>query len=143
MSTLEINVNMGNLQNILGVMVPIVAIIGGLSLAFGIRYLKSKERMEMIARGMDVSALKGADMADAINYAGRRRRSPMSNGLVFLGVGMGLLVSYYLCHSVFTGDDNEVIYFGVIALFVGLALIIGHQMEKKTGPGTDQTNRPN
>ena len=129
MTGLEITMNVGNLQNIIGVMIPIVAIVGGLSLAFAIRYLKSKERMEMISRGMDVSAFKELDMAEAMRK--NERKNPYRSGFISLGAGAGLLVSYALCHSVFTGDDNEIIYFGVVALFVGVALIMSQMMDKK------------
>jgi hypothetical protein len=125
-----------NLPGILGVMVPIVAIVGGLSFAFASRYLKSKERMEMISRGMDVSAFKDHDLTQAIAMANSRRKSPLRGGFIFLGVGLGLLLSYWLCHNVFTGEDNEVIYFGVVALFVGVGIILSHLLDKK---GPDNT----
>ena len=111
------------LQGILGVMVPIVAIVGGISLAFGSIYLKSRERLEMINRGMDVSALN--------QPWPKRKRSPLRGGLMFFSAGIGLLIAYVLCHTVLTGEDNEVIYFGFVATFVGLGLIISHLFEKK------------
>ena len=129
-----------NLTSVLGVMVPIVAIVGGIGLALANRYLKSKERMEMISRGMDVSALKDHDVAEAIAYGRHRRnRSPLRGGLICLGAGMGLLVSYFLCHTVLRGseDENTAVYFGVIAVFVGLALIVSHLLEKKA-PAEDK-----
>ena len=129
MTGLEITMNVGNVQNIIGVMIPIVAIVGGLSLAFAIRYLKSKERMEMISRGMDVSAFKELDLAEAMGK--KERRNPLRQGFIALGVGAGVLVSYALCHTIFRGDDNEIIYLGVVALFVGAAIIASHMMDKK------------
>ena len=36
-------------------MIPIVAIVGGISLAFGTIYLRSRERIELISRGVDIS----------------------------------------------------------------------------------------
>jgi len=135
-----LNVDLGLLPGILGTMIPIVAIVGGIGLALANRYLKSKERMEMISRGMDVSAFKDHDMAEAIAYGrNRRNRSPLRGGLVAMGAGMGLLISYYLCHTMLQGneDENAAIYFGVIAMFVGLALIISHLLEKKA-PAEDK-----
>ena len=114
-----------DIQGVLGVMIPIVAIVGGISLAGAIAYMRSKERMEMISRGMDVSKF------DTRFDMGRRRRSPLRSGFVWLGAGIGLLLAYYLCHTVFAGQDNQVIYFGTVATFVGLGLLLSHFLDKK------------
>ena len=130
MITLETNLD--NMPAILGIMVPIVAIVGGLCFAMANRYLKSKERMEMISRGMDLSALKDPDILRAWTDDGRgSKRSPLRRGLVWLGVGFGLMTGYLLCHTVLKdgGDSNNVVYFGCVALFVGLGLVITHVVE--------------
>lgn len=119
-----------NIEGILGVMIPIVAIVGGISLAFAGVYLRSKERMEMISRGMDLSKAN-MDMS----YWQRRRRSPLRSGLTLLGAGAGVLVAYILCHTVIVdshqGEDHTVIYAGSILTFIGLARILSHMLEKK------------
>lgn len=116
------------LQGILGVMVPIVAIVGGLSLAFAHSYMRSRERLEMISRGMDVSALNNVKNS---NWSGRRR-SPLRFGMMVFGAGIGLLLSYVLCRSMaINDDDSHVIYGGFVATFVGLGMIISHLVEKK------------
>ena len=114
-----------DIQGVLGVMIPIVAIVGGISLAGAIAYMRSKERMEMISRGMDVSKF------DVKFDLGRRRRSPLRGGFMWLGAGIGLLLAYYLCHTVFVGQDNDVIYFGMVATFVGLGLLLSHFLDKQ------------
>ena len=111
------------LEGVIGVMIPIVAIVGGISLAMGTIYLKSRERMEMISRGMDVSQFDEPKR--------KRTRNPLRSGLMVFSAGVGLLLAYYLCHTVFTGDDNGIIYFGVVALFVGVGMIVGQLLEKK------------
>ena len=122
-----------NLTQVLGVMVPIIAIVGAFSLAFGIRYLKSRERMEMISRGMDISAFKDVDLAATLGK--QSKRSPLRSGLVSLGAGLGVLLAYLLCNTVIHGDDKEFIYIAMVAVFVGLALIISHIMEEKKPEG--------
>jgi hypothetical protein len=123
-----------SIQGILGVMVPIVAIVGGLSLGAASMYLKSRERMEMISRGMDVAAMEKARVE---TYNGRLgRRSPLRSGLIVLGVGVGLLLAYFICNSNMVpnrDEDHTVIYIAFVALFVGAALILSHLMEKR-GP---------
>ena len=133
-------INGQDLQGVLGVMIPIVAIVGGLSLGFAGFYWRSRERMEMISRGMDVSKL---------NDMPRRRRSPLRSGLIVLGAGVGLLSAYVLCNTVIVdknpGDDHAVIYFGFVATFIGLGMILSHMIEKKDPaqvPDVPNTNRP-
>lgn len=126
-----LNLDGENIQGILGIMVPIVAIVGGLSIAFAGMYMRNRERMEMISRGMDPSKA-GTDWS---NFQGRRRRSPLRSGLMWLGAGLGLLCGYAFCHGFITdshnGEDQFVIYFGFVAAFVGMGSVISHVLEKK------------
>ncbi len=118
----------GDMEGILGVMVPIVAIVGGLSLAFGLRYLRNREIMEMISRGMDVSALN----------LPRRRRNPLALGLAAIGAGIGLLLGFMVCQSFsISRDDHAIIYFGSIALFVGIGVVLSHVIERKNSTPAD------
>ena len=118
------------IQGIIGVMIPIVGTVAGVSLAFGAIYLRYRERMEMISRGMDLSK----------SELPRRRRSPLRSGMVVLGAGVGLLLAYVLCSTEIAdknpGEDHVVIYFGFVATFVGLGLILSHLMEKR-GPADE------
>lgn len=122
------NIDGENLQGILGVMIPIVAIVGGLSIAFAGMYMRNKERMEMISRGMDVSQ---------VNWP-QRKRNPLRSGLTLLGAGAGVLVAYILCHTIVMdshpGEDHTVIYVGTILTFVGLARLLSYLLEKNN-PG--------
>ena len=115
----------GNIDGILGVMIPIIAIVGGLSLGFAGWYMRYRERMEMINRGMDLSKAEFP----------KTQRNPLRSALTFLGVGVGLLVAYVLCHTVLAGvgGEHEVIYVGCAFLFVGLGRILSLMLEKK-GP---------
>ncbi len=120
------------LENVLGVMVPIVAIVGGISLAFAISYMRSKERLEMISRGMDVSLLNQP----------RKRRNTLCSGFTFVGAGLGLLLAYVLCHTLITdGDDSRVIYVGFVILFVGLGRMMCFWVDKNQAPDGTNANR--
>lgn len=128
---ITLGTNLNNMPEILGVMCGLVAIVGGLGFAMANRYLKSKERMELISRGMDLSALKDPDIANAwAMEENKKPKSALRRGMVWLGVGLGLTIGYILCHSVLKdGDDATVIYFGCVAIFVGLGLVISHMVE--------------
>jgi hypothetical protein len=98
-------------------------------LVFGIRYLRSRENMAMIEKGMDPKL-------------NQNRPAPFANlkwGLLMVGAGAGLLVAHILSEYVlFRADkwghndaDNPAIYFALIAIGGGLGLIASYKIEKK------------
>lgn len=107
-------------------LVPILVPIAGFAMVFGIIYLRTRENMAMIEKGMNPKA-----------YA--ERPAPyrsLKNGLLFLGAGLGLLIAFFLDKNI-NGTDNEAIYFGFIAIGGGLGLIGSYAVEKK-----ETLNRP-
>lgn len=89
-------------------------------MVFGIIYLKTRENMAMIEKGMNPKA-----------YANRPApfRS-LKSGLLFLGAGLGLFIAYMIDINV-AGEDHEAIYFSLIAIGGGLGLIASYAVEKK------------
>lgn len=95
---------------------------------FGIRYLRSRENMAMIEKGMDPKL-------------NRARPAPFVNlkwGLLLVGAGAGLLVAYILSEYVLYRtdkwghhDDNPAVYFALIAIGGGFGLISSYKIEKK------------
>jgi len=96
---------------------------------FGIRYLRSRENMALIEKGMDPKL-------------NRNRPAPFVNlkwGLLLVGAGAGLLVAYILSDYVlYRADkwghndaDNPSIYFAMIAIGGGIGLIASYRIEKK------------
>ena len=102
-------------------LVAILITLGAFAMIFGIVYLFSRERMAMIARGMDPKEF--------------RKRSPsywgLKLGLLLSGAGVGLLLAFlcdrYLLHT----HSNPAIYFSLIAIGGGLGLIASYKIEKK------------
>lgn len=93
------------------------------ALIFGIVYLRNRERMAMIERGMDPRRYNP-------------QAAPYQNlkwGLLLIGAGLGLFLAYVLDRSVFanTQDDNDAIYFSLIGIFGGLGLFFSYLIEKK------------
>jgi hypothetical protein len=106
-----------------GALVPILIPLGFFAMIFGIFYIRNRERMAMIERGMDPRAYKA-------------QPAPYQNlkwGLLLIGSGLGLFLAYLLDRTVFanTHDENEAIYFGLIAVFGGLGLVLSYRIEKK------------
>ncbi|WP_454804171.1 DUF6249 domain-containing protein [Mucilaginibacter phyllosphaerae] len=106
-----------------GALVPILIPLGFFAMVFGIFYIRNRERMAMIERGMDPRAYKA-------------QPAPYQNlkwGLLFIGAGLGLFLAYLLDYTVFakTQEENEAIYFGLIAIFGGLGLVLSYRIEKK------------
>jgi hypothetical protein len=113
------NMDTGNL----GVMAGIIISLGFFAMIFGVIYLYKRERMAMIERGMDPRRYKP-------------QSAPYQNlkwGLLLIGAGIGLFLAYTLDRTVFshTQDDNEAIYFALIAIFGGLGLFASYRVEKK------------
>ena len=106
-----------------GILVPILISLGLFAMIFGIVYIRNRERMAMIERGMDPRSYKA-------------QPAPYQNlkwGLLLIGAGLGLFLAYLLDYTVFVKnhDENEAIYFGLIAIFGGLGLVLSYRIEKK------------
>ncbi|TWR30532.1 hypothetical protein FPZ43_06225 [Mucilaginibacter pallidiroseus] len=105
------------------VLIPISICLGLFAMIFGIVYLRNRERMAMIERGMDPRSYKA-------------QPAPYQNlkwGLLLIGAGLGLFLACVLDHTTFnsTQDDNEAVYCALIALFGGIGLVISYNIEKK------------
>lgn len=107
----------------LGILAGIVISLGFFAMIFGVIYLHKREKMAMIERGMDPRSYKA-------------QPAPYQNlkwGLLLIGAGAGLFLAYLLDRTVFASsrDENEAIYFGLIAVFGGLGLVLSYRIEKK------------
>lgn len=101
-------------------LVPILVPLGAFAMVFGIIYLRTRENMAMIEKGLNPKAFAN-------------RPAPYRNlktGLLFLGAGVGLLIAYFLDKNI-GGFDNEPLYFGFIGICGGLGLIASYAIEKK------------
>ncbi|HEY1112774.1 MAG TPA: DUF6249 domain-containing protein [Chitinophagaceae bacterium] len=101
-------------------LVPILVPLGAFAMVFGIIYLKTRENMAMIEKGMNPKA-----------HANRPApyRS-LKTGLLFLGAGLGLFIAYMIDRNL-SGEDNEAIYFSLLAIGGGLGLVGSYAVEKK------------
>lgn len=107
-------------MNGIAMLIPILVPLGGFAMVFGIIYLKTRENMALIEKGMNPKA-----------YANRPApyRS-LKSGLLFLGAGVGLLIAFFLDKNM-GGWNNEALYFSMIAIGGGLGLVGSYAIEKK------------
>src|SRR5215207_6495915 len=106
------------------VMIPITIFAGGFAMIFGIAYLKTRENLAMVEKGMNPKE----------NIS---RPEPYKNlkwGLLLLGSGLGLLTAYFLDNYVlprkeFHDDSVAFVYFALLAIGGGLGLISSYKVE--------------
>lgn len=118
-------------------LIPIVMFAGGFAMIFGIVYLKTRQNLAMIEKGMNPKEFAN-------------RPAPYKNlkwALLLIGAGAGLLAAYLLdeyvlqhtyLQNVVNGnvykdriDDNPAIYFALIAIGGGLGLFGSYKIEKQ------------
>jgi hypothetical protein len=109
------------------VLVPITLFAGGFAMIFGIVYLKTKENLAMVEKGMNPKQ----------QYNRPAPFKSLKLGLLLLGAGLGLLLAFIIDNSItprgsFHHDDaNAAIYFALIAMGGGLGLITSYAIERK------------
>jgi uncharacterized protein DUF6249 len=104
--------------------VMIVAVIIPLAffmLIFGIVYLHKRENLAMLE--------KGYNPKEKVN-----RPAPYTNlkwGLLLLGAGVGLALSYFITQYMLHDYENPALWFAFIAMGGGVGLIASYRIEKK------------
>ncbi|MBL7845365.1 MAG: hypothetical protein KF846_05400 [Cyclobacteriaceae bacterium] len=105
---------------VLGVMIPIVAIISVFTMIIYLRRYENTERMAMIEKGVDPSVFTKKPRGGT---SGTLRAA-----LLFIGAGVGLLIAYFLDR---TYNMEEVAYFSMLFIFGGLGLGAAYLIEEK------------
>jgi hypothetical protein len=111
-------------------LIPITMFAGGFAMVFGIYYLKTRQNLAMIEKGMNPKEFAN-------------RPAPYKNlkwALLLIGSGIGLFLAYMIDNYVFPvdmnkfgnrGGQNVPIYFALIAIGGGLGLFGSYKMEKQ------------
>ena len=110
-------------------LVPITMFAGGFAMVFGIYYLKSRQNLAMIEKGMNPKEFAN-------------RPAPYKNlkwALLLIGAGVGLFLAYmldnFMINPRYAGhhEDGSIaaIYFSLIAIGGGLGLFGSYRIEKK------------
>jgi len=109
-------------------LIPITMFAGGFAMIFGIYYLKTKENLAMVEKGMNPK--------DKVNRPAPFRT--LKVGLLLLGAGIGLFTAYMIDQFVLGSggrynphDRVPALYFSLIGIGGGLGLVISYLIEKK------------
>lgn len=113
------------------ILIPLTIFGGGFAMIFGIVYLKTRENLAMLEKGMNP-------------------RQPMKRltafislklGLLLMGAGMGLLIAFFIdAYSGMRTNENPAIYFSLIAIGGGAGLVFSYFIEKKTMQKEEDAN---
>jgi ABC-type Fe3+-siderophore transport system permease subunit len=98
----------------------IMAIIFGFTYAVILLFVRRKERMTLIEKGVDYSTLGNGYKPGVL---------ALKLGLLFIGVAIGLLLGSVLAETTTLNDESA--YFSMIFLFGGIGLVTSHYIEKK------------
>lgn len=103
------------------VLVPITLFVGAFGMTFGIVYLKTRENLAMLEKGMNPKQFAN-------------RPAPYRNlkwGLLLIGAGIGLFVAHFLDNYLLVRTENEALYFALVGIGGGIGLIGSYKVEKK------------
>jgi hypothetical protein len=110
--------------------VPVTMFAGGFAMIFGIYYLKTRQNLAMIEKGMNPKEFAN-------------RPAPYKNlkwALLLIGAGVGLFLAYLMDNYMLPqpvnqfgnrGGRNVPIYFALIAIGGGLGLFGSYRIEKQ------------
>jgi hypothetical protein len=111
----------------------VLAPLGLFAMIFGIVYLKTKENMAMIEKGMNPKS----------HHPRPAAYRNLKAGAVLIGAGVGLLLAYIIStNMVNRGHDDTPIFFSLIGIGGGLGLIASYKIEKKELVSRNDTDRP-
>lgn len=104
--------------------IPIVGIVATFGTIFGVVYIifmtRHREKMALIESGMD---------ADMLEPKKKRKYGLLKNGIIAMGIGVGLLVGEML--YTFTNMTEEVAYLSMVFLSGGASMLFYHNKVKK------------
>ena len=103
------------------VLIPILVPLSFFAMVFGLVYIKSRENMSMIEKGLNPK--------EFANRPAPYRN--LKNGLLLLGSGIGLALAYIITQYVLHDEDNLALWFALIGIGGGLGLITSYRIEKR------------
>ncbi len=114
-----------NPEDIIGVFIPIIAIIGAFLVVW--RSIESKRalRLAMIEKGMDPSLLEAPTDESSKKFGALRF------GMLLAGVGFGLMLAIFLISLFNIGHFEPAVFFGSAIFFGGVGLVAYHVIARR------------
>jgi len=103
------------------ILIPILVPLSFFAMVFGLVYIKSRENMSMIEKGLNPK--------EFANRPAPYRN--LKNGLLLLGAGIGLALAYFITIYVLHDEENPALWFAFIGIGGGLGLIASYRIEKR------------
>ena len=103
------------------VLIPILVPLSFFAMVFGLVYIRSRENMSMIEKGLNPK--------EFANRPAPYRN--LKNGLLLLGSGIGLALAYIITQYVLHDEENPALWFALIGIGGGLGLITSYRIEKR------------
>ena len=100
------------------ILIPLITTVTFSAMVFGIFYVKAKENLAMIQKGMNPKLYSPAPLRS------------LKIGLVLVGAGLGLLVAAFINLNL-KPEAKEAIYFSFIAIGSGLGFILSYFIEDR------------
>lgn len=110
---------------------------------FGLYYLRSRENLSLIDKGMNPRK----------SYGGPKPYTYMKYALLLIGAGLGLLTAYILDvvwlheatkyidkNGVMRHNDTAAIYFSLLAIGGGLGMFYAYKLERKDWTDKEEDN---
>lgn len=112
---------------IVGVFIPVIAIVGGLYVAYKAIEAKRAVKLALIEKGMDAALLAEPINEDSKKYGALRY------GLLIGGIGIGLIAGVIINAAIFLDDSSRTsVTIGCATLFGGLGMVTYHLMVKRS-----------
>ncbi|WP_075590870.1 DUF6249 domain-containing protein [Labilibacter marinus] len=112
------------------IIVPVTLFGGVFTMIIMLSYFKNRrmERTSLIAAGKEASIFNEGDKKPLISQA-------LKFGILFIGVGLGLLVGDYLANS--TNMEETIAYLAPVCISGGISLLVYYLIQNKL----DQKNK--
>lgn len=111
---------------IIAVTIPIFITLGAFLLIFGLNYIRYKDRQAMIEKGLDPGPY-----GRKIEQVPGSRSLAITISMTFMGLGLGLLISFWATQLTFFKGEEEPVYFGFISILGGLGLFLSEILQKR------------
>lgn len=129
----------GELVPIFGTLIPILITMSVCALIGWISYLKHKQRLAAIRRGIDPQAVLSEEDKASQEQSAKASKDHRLGSLVLIAIGIAYMVAILFSVGVHKGMGRAIVavVWGIIPLAIGVALFIYSGMMRKERTGQE------